>query len=43
MEWDTAAGHAIAEASGKQFTDLLTSEPMKYNRENLLNNSFIVQ
>jgi 3'(2'), 5'-bisphosphate nucleotidase len=42
MEWDTAAGQAIAEAAGKTFIDWNTGERMKYNRENLLNNWFLV-
>lgn len=43
MEWDTAAGHAIALASGKGIyqTDRVT--PLLYNKENLLNPSFIVK
>ena len=43
MEWDTAAGQAIAEGAGKRFVDVVTGKPMVYNRENLLNNFFIVQ
>ncbi len=42
MEWDTAAGHAIAKYAGKQFTDYKTKKEMIYNRENLLNNWFKV-
>lgn len=42
MEWDTAAGQAIAEAAGKSFVDYTTGERMRYNRENLLNNWFLV-
>jgi 3'(2'), 5'-bisphosphate nucleotidase len=42
MEWDTASGQAIAEFAGKQFVDVLTQQPMTYNKKNLLNNSFIV-
>lgn len=43
MEWDTAAGHAIANAAGKKLwlTDL--SSELKYNKENLLNPYFIVK
>lgn len=43
MEWDTAAGHAIAKHAGKNIylTDEIT--PMKYNKENLLNSWFIVK
>lgn len=43
MEWDTGAGHAIAKAAGKMVTDYKTGEEMRYNRENLLNNWFIVE
>ena len=42
MEWDTAAGHAIANYSGKKLIDYKTNQDMKYNREQLLNNWFIV-
>ncbi len=43
MEWDTAAGHAIANAAGKKLylTDL--SGELTYNKENLLNPFFIVK
>ena len=43
MEWDTAAGHAIARGAGKEIIDHTTGKPMMYNKENLLNNWFIVQ
>lgn len=42
MEWDTAAGHAIAKYAGKSFLDQSTGEEMKYNREDLLNKWFKV-
>jgi len=42
MEWDTAAGHAIAKFAGKKFIDYSTKKEMKYNREKLLNSWFIV-
>ncbi|WP_081210016.1 3'(2'),5'-bisphosphate nucleotidase CysQ [Salegentibacter sediminis] len=42
MEWDTAAGQAICNAVGLSVIDRQTAEPMKYNRENLLNNYFLV-
>lgn len=41
MEWDTAAGQAILEAAGGQVIDQQTGLPMRYNRQNLRNNSFI--
>ena len=43
MEWDTGAGHAIAKAAGKMVTDHNTGAEMRYNKENLLNNWFIVE
>jgi len=42
MEWDTAAGQAICEAAGFRVLDQNTQKPMLYNRENLLNNYFLV-
>ncbi|MBI6118289.1 3'(2'),5'-bisphosphate nucleotidase CysQ [Salegentibacter maritimus] len=42
MEWDTAAGQAICNAAGLLVIDRQTAKPMKYNRENLLNNYFLV-
>ena len=43
MEWDTAAGQAICSAVGKTVLDHKTKEPMRYNRERLLNNLFLVK
>ncbi len=43
MEWDTAAGHAICIEAGKQLTDLSTGASMRYNKNELVNNWFIVQ
>ena len=43
MEWDTAAGHAIAKYAGKKLIDLKTNQEMVYNREKLTNNWFIVE
>ena len=43
MEWDTAAGHAIAKFAGKQVIDRQTGSAMIYNKENLLNNWFVVE
>jgi len=42
MEWDTAAGQAICEHAGFDVMDWKTKETMKYNREQLLNNWFLV-
>ena len=43
MEWDTAAGQAILQEAGCELIDLKTNLPMVYNREQLLNNSFIAR
>ncbi|MFN3875709.1 MAG: 3'(2'),5'-bisphosphate nucleotidase CysQ [Flavobacteriales bacterium] len=43
MEWDTAAGHAIANEAGKRLIDVTTGAPMRYNKASLVNNWFIVQ
>ena len=43
MEWDTAAGHAIAKYAGKKLIDLQTKKEMIYNRLRLTNNWFIVE
>ena len=42
MEWDTAAGHIIAEEAGAKITRYDTGEELLYNKENLLNPYFIV-
>lgn len=42
MEWDTAAGQAICEHAGFKVIDWVTKETMLYNREELLNNWFLV-
>ena len=43
MEWDTSAGQAICEIAGKQVIDYTTNKSVLYNKENLLNNWFIVK
>ena len=43
MEWDTAAGQAICEHAGFEVLDWETKKNMLYNREELLNNWFLVQ
>ena len=43
MEWDTAAGDAIARCAGKQIANSENGEPIKYNKPNLLNGWFIVR
>jgi 3'(2'), 5'-bisphosphate nucleotidase len=43
MEWDTAAGQAICEHAGFKVLDWKTKKSMLYNREELLNNWFLVK
>lgn len=43
MEWDTAAGQAICEHAGFDVLDWETKKAMLYNREELLNNWFLVK
>lgn len=43
MEWDTAAGHAIANATGKKLWLTDFSGELTYNKENILNPNFIVK
>ena len=43
MEWDTAAGHAIALAAGHEMVDATTGHPLTYNKEDLHNPWFIVR
>ena len=43
MEWDIAAGHAVAENAGARFYCHGTNQPMVYNREDLLNPWFVVE
>ena len=43
MEWDTAAGHAIALYAGKQIYQQDNITPVIYNKEDLLNPWFIVR
>lgn len=43
MEWDTAAGQAICEHAGYKVIDWVAKEDMLYNREELLNNWFLVK
>jgi 3'(2'), 5'-bisphosphate nucleotidase len=43
MEWDTAAGQAICESSGKKVIDYKTNKPLLYNKQDLKNNWFIVK
>ena len=43
MEWDTCAAHAVVSAAGKQVLDMVTREPLSYNKPDLLNPFFIVE
>ena len=43
MEWDTAAGHAIALAAGKNIYQTDEKTPLQYNKEDLHNPWFIVK
>ena len=42
MEWDTGAGQAIVEAAGGKVENMETKNRFNYNKENLLNGSFLV-
>ncbi|MGE4441536.1 MAG: 3'(2'),5'-bisphosphate nucleotidase CysQ [Desulfomicrobium sp.] len=43
MEWDTAAGHAVASEAGCQICRVDTGQPLTYNKADLLNPFFIVE
>lgn len=43
MEWDTAAGHAVAACAGCGVVRVDTEEPLTYNKPDLLNPFFIVE
>ncbi len=43
MEWDTGAAHGVVLYAGKNVFDRNTGQPLKYNKENLLNPFFIVE
>ncbi len=43
MEWDTAAGHAIAKFAGCEVYNFKTNTELEYNKENLLNPWFVVE
>jgi len=42
MEWDTAAGHAVAAYSDCTVYDFATRHELKYNKQNMLNPWFVV-
>jgi len=43
MEWDTAAGHAVAQGAGAHIYAYDSGEPLQYNKKNLLNPWFVVE
>ena len=43
MEWDTAAGQAILEGSGKKLIHYKSGEIMRYNKERLVNGWFVAK
>lgn len=43
MEWDTAAGDAIARTAGRKVVDARTGEPLTYNKYDLHNPWFVVR
>lgn len=43
MEWDTAAGHAVAAFAGCNVYNFETKTELAYNKEDLLNPSFVVE
>jgi 3'(2'), 5'-bisphosphate nucleotidase len=43
MEWDTAAGHAVAASAGIDVQAFDTKQPLQYNKPDLLNPWFIVK
>jgi 3'(2'), 5'-bisphosphate nucleotidase len=42
MEWDTAAGHALVEQANGVILEINTTNPLRYNKESLLNPWFTV-
>jgi len=43
MEWDTAAGQAVVESAGGKVLQYETEQPLRYNKENLLNPWFVAK
>jgi len=41
MEWDTAAGQAILEEAGGQVVEFSSRQPLRYNKESLVNPPFL--
>ena len=42
MEWDTAAAHCVIRETGMEIRHWDSGQPLAYNKENLLNPSFVV-
>ena len=43
MEWDTAAAHIILQEAGGSVLEFESGQPLRYNKENLLNPYFIAE
>jgi 3'(2'), 5'-bisphosphate nucleotidase len=43
MEWDTAAGHAICLEAGRDLRNAVTGGRLRYNKQDLTNDPFIVE
>jgi 3'(2'), 5'-bisphosphate nucleotidase len=43
MEWDTAAGHAVALEAGREVVEPASGRPLRYNKEDLVNPWFLVR
>ena len=43
MEWNTAAGHAVVRAAGREVWQAGRELPLRYNKEDLLNPYFIAR
>lgn len=43
LEWETAAGHAILKAVGKNVVDIRTGQELVYNKPDMVNPCFIAQ
>ena len=43
MEWDTGAGHAIVDAVGGRVVEMGSEEPLRYNKPDLHNPSFLAE
>ena len=43
MEWDTAAAHAVLKGLELEVINMEDDQPLRYNKENLLNPHFLVK